>query len=45
VFWNVTPCGLVDIFMSLHDILSQAIFLLILVDDSYTFSRENVFGF
>jgi hypothetical protein len=30
--------------MSLHDILPQAIFLLTILDDSYTFSRENVLG-
>jgi len=44
VFWNVTPCGLVDIFMSLQDTVSQAIFLLTLLDDSYIFSQKNIFG-
>jgi len=44
LFWNVTPCGLVNMFMPLHDVLSPVVFLLNLLDDSYTFSRENIFG-
>jgi hypothetical protein len=33
-FWNVTPFGLVEIFTSLHGILSPAVFLLAPVEGS-----------